>query len=237
MRLILAPAAVIVAFAASVPALAATRSYTITSFDTIRVEGPYAVSVRVGGASFARASGAQRGVDAVSLRVEGRTLYVRADRSTPRSAFAGGDSAGSGPVVIAVGTPDLAQAMLNGAGSLAIDRLRRLEFVLTISGSGSASVARAELDRLRVSLSGAGAATIAGRAKQFSATVRGAGSLDAGALASRDATLSVLGPASVKASVSNSAKVTASGTAAVALTGGAACELKVSGSASVTGCR
>ena len=116
MRIILASAAALAAFAAT----AATRSYTITSFDRIRVEGPYAVSVGVGGSSFASATGTQRAIDAVSLRVEGRTLYVRADRS----AWGGNPDVPGGPVTIRVGTHDLAQASLSGAGSIAIDKLR-----------------------------------------------------------------------------------------------------------------
>lgn len=233
MRFFLASSAVALASLCA-PLAAATRNYTVTSFDRIRVEGPYAVSVRVGGASFARAEGGQRALDAVSLRVEGRTLYVRADRSAQVGNFGGGSSA---PVTISVGTPDLAQATLSGAGSVAIDRLRGLEFVLLLSGSGSASIASADVDRLRVSLIGAGSARLAGRARQFTAIIRGPGSIEAAGLVSADATLSALGAATMTASASNSAKVSASGTASIALEGRPACDLKVAGSATVTGCR
>ena len=232
MRIILALAFALVALTDS-PAVAATRTYTVTSFDRIRVEGPYAVSVSVGGASFARASGTQRAIDAVSLRVEGRTLYVRADRSS----WGGNPDQPAGPVTISVGTPELAHASLNGAGSVAIDRLRGLAFSLLVSGSGSASIGQADLDTLRVSVLGSGGTRLAGRAKQFTALIRGAGSLDAASLATTDATLSAFGPATLRAAAANSAKITATGTASVSLEGGGACELKVSGSANVTGCR
>ena len=232
MRIILAPAAALAAFAAIGPATAATRSYTITSFDRIRVEGPYAVSVTVGGSSFASATGTQRAIDAVSLRVEGRTLYVRADRS----AWGGNPDVPAGPVSIRVGTHDLAQAALSGAGSVAIDKLRGLEFVLLASGSGTASIGQADLDRLRVSVLGAATVKVAGRAKQFTGLIRGAGSLDAGGLGANDATLVANGAATIRARATRTAKITASGTASVAIEGGGACTLKVSGSASVTGC-
>ena len=232
MRIILASAAALAAFAATATAAAATRSYTITSFDRIRVEGPYAVSVAVGGSSFASATGTQRAIDAVSLRVEGRTLYVRADRS----AWGGNPDVPAGPVTIRVGTHDLEQASLSGAGSIAIDKLRGLEFVLLASGSGTVSIAHADLDRLRVSVLGAATAKVAGRAKQFAGLIRGAGSLDAGGLAANDATLSANGAATIRALATNTARINASGTASVAIEGGAACTLKVSGSASVTGC-
>ena len=240
MRITLAPFAPFAALAVlcamtagAAPAVAATRNYTITSFDRIRVEGPYAVDVAVGRSSFARATGDQRALDAVSLRVEGRTLYVRADRS----AWGAGKREPGGRVTISVGTPELSQAVINGAGSVAIDRLRGLEFTLLVSGSGAGSVGAADVDQLRVSVIGAGTARLVGRAKQFTAVIRGPGSIEAAALASNDATLSALGPATISANAGNSAKVTASGTASVALTGRAACELKISGSATVTGCR
>ena len=85
---------------------------------------------------------------------------------------------------------------------------------------------------------GSGGTRLAGRAKQFTALIRGAGlARRRRALTATDATLSAFGPATLRAAAANSAKITATGTASVALEGGAACELKVSGSASVTGCR
>ncbi|MDQ3143367.1 MAG: DUF2807 domain-containing protein, partial [Pseudomonadota bacterium] len=224
--------ALLFAAALAVPASAADRNYSVTSFDRIRVEGPYAVSVTTSVAPFARAKGALPAIDGVSLRVEGRTLYVRADRS----ASGGKDHQPAGPVTIAVGTHDLAHVSLSGSGSVAIDRVRGLDFTLLVSGAGSASVAKAELDNLRVSVVGSAQATVAGKAKQFTANIRGAGVLDAAGLATKDAAVSALGPATVRANANNSAKITASGTATVAIAGGGACTLKVSGSATVTGC-
>lgn len=217
---------------AAAPAAAATRGFTLTSFDRIRVEGPFAVNLVTNRSPFARATGSARAVGGVSLRVEGRTLYVRADRS----AWGGNPDLPIGPVVIDVGTYDLAQASLSGAGSVSIDRLRGLSFALIVSGSGSAAIADIELDALRVSITGSASARLAGRAKAFTALVRGSGGVDSSALTVKDATLSAHGPATIRATASNSAKINASGTASVAIDGGAACTLKVSGSASVTGC-
>jgi len=225
-------AAALVAAGLTVPAAAAERSYTLTSFDRIRVEGPYAVDLVTNRAPFARASGSLRAIEGVSLRVEGRTLYVRADRS----AWGGNPDRPAGPVTIAIGTHDLALASLSGAGSLVIDRVRGLAFGLIVSGSGSVTIADVDLDQLRVSVAGSAQAKLAGRAKQFTALVRGAGGVDSAGLAVKDATLSAHGPATIRANAATTAKITASGTASVALDGGAACTLKVSGSASVTGC-
>ena len=69
------------AFAALVllaaPAGAAERNYSVTSFDRIRIDGPYQVTLKTNVAPFARASGTQAALDGVSIKVEGRTLVVR----------------------------------------------------------------------------------------------------------------------------------------------------------------
>ena len=48
------------------PAAAETRSYTITSFDRVRIDGPYAVTVRTNSGSFARATGSAAAPTAVA---------------------------------------------------------------------------------------------------------------------------------------------------------------------------
>ena len=114
--------------AAASPLAAAQRNYSVTDFTRIRVEGPFAVTLATNVAPFARASGSQRALDRVSLRVEGRTLVIRTDRS----AWGGAADEDAGPVTIAVGTHDLDQATLSGPGSLAIDRVRGLDFALVL---------------------------------------------------------------------------------------------------------
>jgi hypothetical protein len=219
--------------AAATPLAAAERTFTVTDFTRVRVEGPFAVSLATGVAPFARASGSQRGLDRVSLKVEGRTLVIRVDRS----AWGGSPDEDAGPVTIAIGTHDLEQAVLSGAGSLAIDRVRGLSFSLSSFGSGATSIGKVDADRLRIFAQGSGSTRVAGTTKQLDAALDGPGMIDASELSAKDATLSAMGPASLRATVTSSAKLIAAGTATIALDGGAACERKVSGSAVVTGCR
>lgn len=230
MRTILALFFILVAAS---PLYAAQRNYTVTDFTRVRVEGPFAVTLATNVAPFARAVGSQRALDRVSLKVEGRTLVIKVDRS----AWGAGTDEQVGPVTIAVGTHDLEQAALVGPGSLSIDRVRGLNFALSSFGSGAASIGTVGVDRLRVMLEGSGSARVAGAAKAFDASLNGPGLIDAAALTAKDATLSAMGPASLRALVTNSAKINATGTATITLDGGAACTSKVSGSAVVTGCR
>ena len=222
----------IAAIAAAQPAAAATRNFGITSFDRIRVEGPYRVRLATGIAPFARASGAPAAIDRVAIEVQGRTLLVRTNAS-----WGGYPGQEYGPVEISIGTHDLTSAWLNGSGSLQIDKVKGLSFTLSSQGSGIAQIGQAELDNLIVAVAGGASATVAGRVGKLNARVRGVSILDAAPLEAKDADLGTEGPATIKAHVTNAAKVNASGVATVTLTGERACALTVTGSASVSGCR
>ena len=230
MRIILALFFILVAAS---PLAAAQRNYSVTEFTRIKLEGPFAVTLATNVAPFARAVGSQRALDRVSLRVDGRTLVIRVDRS----AWGGQPDEQAGSVTIAVGTHHLEQATLVGPGSLAIDRVRGLDFALSSFGSGAASIDLVAVDRLRLFAQGSGSMRVAGATKQFDASLNGPGLIDASGLTAKDASLSAMGPASLRANVTNNAKLNATGTATITLDGGAACERKVTGSAVVTGCR
>jgi hypothetical protein len=230
-----APILILLALA-SLPAVAAApsakRTYSVTGFDRVRVDGPYQVSLKTNVAPYARASGSAASIDSLSVQVQGRTLVVRRDSS----AWGGYPGEGQGPVTVEVGTHELASAYVNGAGSLDIDKVRGLSFSVDISGPGTARIGQAEVDQLRVGINGAGSARLAGKAKKLSAFIRGTSSFEAEGLQANDAVIGAEGPSIVRVAVSNSAKVDARGLAAVTLTGNPACTVKAQGSANVIGC-
>ena len=221
---------------ASLPAGAATpasqRNYSVTSFDRIRVDGPYKVELRTNVAPYARARGTALSLDAVSVTVEGRTLVVRASSG----GWGGYSGEGRGPVTIELGTPDLKNAWINGAGALTVDRVRGLGFDLAIQGSGIARIDDVDVDQMKVAISGAATARVNGKAKMLTAVIRGTSSLEAEGLQANDAVIGAEGPAIVRAQVGNSAKIDALGLASVTIAGGPACTVKAQGSATVTGC-
>ena len=231
MRTFLSAAALLATLAS--PAAAATRNFGITSFEKIRVEGPFRVRLTTGVAPFASASGSPAAIDRVALEMRGNTLLVHSNVSS----WGGYPGQDAGPVEISVGTHDLNSAWLNGSGALAIDRVKGLGFDLSVQGSGAAMVGQANVDQLNIAVVGTGSAAIAGRTGKMTAIVRGIASLDAANLAAEDATIGAEGSATVAANVSDMVKVDASGPATVKLTGGPACALRVSGSTSVSGCR
>lgn len=220
--------------AAAVPAHAVERNYSVTSFDRIRVDGPFKVKVTTGVAPFAVASGGSAtAIDSVSIDVQGRTLIVRGNAS----AWGGFPGKASGPVEVSVGTHELTQAWVNGSGALAIDRVKGLSFDLALQGSGTAAIGNASVDQLKIGMSGAGSAVVAGTSPKLTAIVRGASTLDAGELSVKDATIGAEGAAVVKVEATNSAKIDTRGTATVEVSGDPACTVKAEGSTTITGCR
>lgn len=215
------------------PAIAAERNLSVTTFNKVRVDGPYKVKVTTGVSPFARVSGTTAAIDAVLVDQQGQTLIIRRNPNT----WGGSSSEPRRPVEITVGTADLSGVWVNGAGSLAVDRIKGLSFNLSVQGSGAAAIANADVDQLTIGISGAANASIAGKAPKLTAIVRGTSVLDASALAVKDVTVGAEGPAQVRINASGTAKVDARGVASVEIAGGAACTVKAEGSAVVTGCR
>jgi hypothetical protein len=220
----------------AVPAAAApttVRTFSVTGFDRIRVEGPFKVELATGVAPFARARGTTAALDGVDVDVDGRTLVVRSSSGS----WGGYPGQSNGPVEIMLGTHDLSTAWVNGSGTLAIDRIKGLSFDLAVQGAGSATIGNASVDQLKIGMSGSGTVKVAGKAPKLTAIIRGTSVLDAGALSVKDAVIGAEGSPTVQATVSGTAKVDASGVAVVELGGAPACEVKAHGSASVSGCR
>ena len=217
----------------SAPAAGATRNFGITSFEKIRIEGPFDVSLKTGVAPFARASGSPAAIDRVAIEVQGNTLVVHSNLDS----WGGYPGRDVGPVEVSLGTHDLSAAWLNGSGALSIDKVKGLKFDLSVQGSGVGEVGQANVDQLNVSVVGTAAARLAGQAAKLTAVIRGISTLDAGALSTKDATLGADGAATISANVSNSVTIDATGPATVKLSGAPACTLRASGSASVSGCR
>ena len=157
MRTFLFTAAVLAAIAA--PAGAATRNFGITDFSKVRIDGPYKVTFVSGVAPFARASGSAPALDRLTIEVRGDTLVVQNNKS----GWGGYPGANPGPIEVSIGTHEIGNAWVNGAGALLIDRVRGLSFALSVQGSGRAEVAAADADQLSVSLIGTASAKLAGK--------------------------------------------------------------------------
>lgn len=220
--------------ALAAPVEAATRNFGVSGFERVRIDGPFIVRLTTGVAPYARASGPAAALDAVAIEMQGRTMVVRVNRSS----WGGYPGAASGPIEVEIGTHELNAALINGAGSLAIDLVRGQTFDLAVQGSAGASVGTIAVDELKVGIAGSGSVRVgAGSAATLTAVVRGLSTFDAGTLAAKDATIGAEGAATVRANVSGTAKIEAQGPASIQLSGSPACISRLAGSSSVTGCR
>lgn len=211
------------------PGSAAERSYPVTDFDRIQVEGPFEVTLATGQSSHVRAFGSADALDRVSVEVEGRTLRIRANAS----AWGGYPGAAGTPIRIEAATRDLAKATLLGSGSLAIDKVRGLRVDLALAGNGRLTVGALDVDNLFVDLLGSGRMTLSGHAKQMRANVKGSGDVAGSALAADDLQLGADTAGTVTIGSARSAKIIATGAGDVTIGGTPACTVDNKGSGRV----
>jgi hypothetical protein len=221
--------ALLALLAIPVPAAAAERTYAVSDFDRIQVEGPFEVVLATGQSTRVRATGSAQALERLSVEVQGRTLHVRINRS----AWGGYPGQTPGPVRVEAATIALARAAVVGSGSLTIDKARGLRIDLSMGGSGQLNVGGIDADNLVVSLIGSGHIDLAGRAKQMRATVSGSGDLDGRALKADDIQLSTDSAGTVVLGSARSARIIARGAGDVTIGGDPACTVDAQGAGTV----
>jgi Putative auto-transporter adhesin, head GIN domain len=192
------------------PAFAADRTFSVGSFERLRVDGPFEVRVTTGASPGARASGGRELLDRVDIDVNGTTLVVRMGSGgwgeTPAKA-------GGTPPVITLSTPRLVSATVSAGARVMI-------------GAGVLSVAKADTDQLNATLVGTGQITLGGRASRARLLTNGPGAIDASALTVNDLIVRLEGAGETKASARYTAQVNSTGLGKVTVTGGAKCTIK-----------
>lgn len=209
-----------------------SRNFGIRSFEKIRVEGPYRVTLKTGTAPFARAKGPPGALDRIDLEMRGDVLIVRAALAAKSAS-----NAALAPVDIELGTHDLESATLTGSGSLSVDKVKALKFDIVALGASSVDIAKVDVDQLSLTLGGNAASRLSGKSKQMKAVLRGLSTLDASGLAVSDAEFGADGPTTIRANIDKAVEIEARGTASIVLAGQPSCTLKLQGSVSVSGCK
>ena len=215
--------------AASVPAVAGERRFTVTDFDKVQVEGPFEVVLSTGKSPSAMATGSANALDRVIVETMGRTLRIKPNRA----AWGGYPGEGPGPVKLVLTAPEVRSARISGAGSLSIDRLEGMRVDLGISGSGKLKVDKLEADVAGVDVVGSGTMELAGTVKSFRAAVQGSGDLKAEKLTAHDAQISAESSGLVQVTAKNSAKVRSTGSGDLVVLGRPACTVHALGSGRV----
>lgn len=208
-------------------AVAATRGYTITSFDAIRVDAPVEVIITTGAGASAKVDGDQSLIERLHIDVSGRLLTIRMDRARP------GEKSG-GRATVRLSTGMLERLVLTGGGSISVSRMKGLRGEIVLGGNGDVSVATVDVDQLSLGVAGAGRATLAGRAAVAAVRVNGPGAVAAEGLRARQATVSNDGPGNVALTADVTAKISASGSGDVTIAGKAACQVENRGTGRIT---
>src|SRR3982751_6070823 len=165
----ISPALLLAVAALASPAGAATRNFGITSFEKVRVDGPFKVTLTTGVAPYAPAVGSPAAIDRVAIDIRGNALVVHNNTS----AWGNYPGTDVGPVEIVLGTHDLTAAWLNGSGSIAINKVKGLTFDFAVQGSGLGEISDVAVDQLSINVAGTANARLAGEAARTTSVIRG----------------------------------------------------------------
>jgi hypothetical protein len=215
--------------ALAAPAAAADRVFPVADFDRVVVEGPFRVSLVVGRATTAVASGTRDGLDRISVEVHGQTLRIRRARGT----WTGRPGVDPGPVTIALTTRTLRLGRTVGPARLEIEGAAGLNVEFVVEGAGTIRATRVAAENLVLGLIGSGALEIAGTARSLRGQFQGTGTVEATRLAAHDATITTNTQGNVALTVNGPAAITAYGLGEVVVAGRAACTLSGPGAAQV----
>ena len=207
-----------------VSAGAADRTYSVGSFDRVRVEGPFQVQLLTGKSPGARASGDTRVIEGLDIRVEGTTLLIRAGINGWGEQPVAGNKAAP---VITVSTSAIRGAIVIGGGRLSVTGpIRGQRIDLSVNGSGAIDAGAIQADQFNATMLGSGSMKLGGRAAKVQLTTNGTGGIDATALSASDLILLLDGPGEMRATARFTAKVTTTGLGAVTVYGSPACTVK-----------
>lgn len=216
-------------FLLTAAAPAEERRFMVSSFERLRVDGPFEVEV-VTGPPRAVATGGRVALDQIAVRTNGETLVV----SAGPLAWANAKGPTSLPR-LTISVPALRTATLNAGARVKVAEMRGSRVELVLSGAGSLDVGAVRADDLIVNLTGSGAITLAGTAARARMRNYGAGSIDAAALSAGEANLTSDGSGTIRVDVRYTARASALGSGAIDITGKPECILRGPGPMTCTG--
>ncbi|MGQ2940870.1 MAG: GIN domain-containing protein [Blastomonas fulva] len=208
---------------------AAERRFTLSGFDKVRIEGDVAVEISSDAAPFALASGDPRALEALSLKVQGGTLYIRrARRNAPVEARKRAALPDTLPLV-RLSARSVQSLTVLGHGSARIDRLAGARPSATMDGNGSVEIGSVSADAIAINVNGNGSLKVGGTAARARAVMLGEGLIEGGGL-----TLGALefigeGPVRARLTVNGPARIAVKGDADIQIGGKPDCTVRQTG--------
>lgn len=204
-----------------------TRSFAVGAFSAVSLDGSDDVRVVRGPTISVAATGSQRVLDLLDIRVERNTLKI--GRKSGRMSWSWNGDSGA---VITVTMPAIDAASVRGSGNMLIDRADGERFSAAVEGSGNLKIEAVAVKRVQLAADGSGDLTIAGAAAETTMAANGSGSIDARGLASDLATIAADGSGDVDATVRGRATIAVNGSGNVDVAGTDTCSIAKDGSGS-----
>lgn len=222
--------AFVAAAIAASPAVAAELTVPVGSFDRIALGGSPDVTVTTGKAVSVRATGEQRALDRLDIRVEGGTLKIGTKRGSDWN-FNWGERL---KVRIAVAVPMICGVELGGSGTVSVDRVKVPLFSADLGGSGAIRIAALDTGVAKFEVAGSGSVEAAGRCSKADIEVAGSGKLSLAGLKCETLSASIAGSGDIDAFATRTASVSVMGSGDARIGGGARCAVSKRGSGSVS---
>ena len=222
-------AAILAALIPVTGAGAADRRIDLSSFDMLRVEGAFLVTLTTAPSPRAMLSGDAETLRRVEARVAGRSLIVRMapDQATTRRTR-------GQPVTLTLAAPPLSAISVIGGSRITAQALRGTAMTLSLAGPAEVRIDRAEGEQLGATLLGPGKLTIAGgRVGKARLSSSGTAVIAAEGLEVGDLMVALDGPGDVRARARYSATIANNGLGRVTVEGSPKCRVTGGGGASV----
>ncbi|MFM9827564.1 MAG: GIN domain-containing protein [Sphingomonas sp.] len=198
------------------------RSYSVSSFERIRIEGPFDVRLQTGKAPSGRVVSDTRTLDLLDLHIDGTTLVVRLNGK----GWAEAPAARSVAPVLTLTTLQLRSAVVNAGGRLTLAGARAPRVDLAVNGSGAIVASALDADDVRATIIGTGTISVTGRAGQAQLLTNGSGRIAAEGLAAGDLVVRVDGTGETNARARYTARVTTNGLGRVTVAGNPKCDVR-----------
>lgn len=207
-------AALALALLAAAPAPAAERRVDLSSFDKLRVEGPFHVTLTTALSPRGLLAGDAKALRQVEALVMGSTLVVRRSGS------------GDAPVTLTLAAPPLSGVTVIGGAQVTVQALKGDALVLSVTGTGELRVGRADGDQLAATLLGPARLSIdGGRVGKARLSAIGPATIAADALEAGDLVVTLDGPGEIAARARYTAAVANGGLGRVTVTGTPKCRV------------
>lgn len=208
---------------------AAERRLSVTSFDTVRIEGDVAVEIVSDAAPGAVAIGEPRALDTLSIRIQGNALLVRRTPTNAPIEQRAKRIAPDAVPLVRISARSVESLSLRGHGSARLDRLAGSKPSARVDGDGSVEIGGVKADALSVTVTGGGSLKIAGTAASGRAMMMGDGLLEASGLTLASLDFTGEGPVRARLKVDGPARIVANGDSQIIVGGHPTCTARQTG--------